>query len=184
MRTGPPNKPTALRVLQGNASKRPLNEHEAKPELLPEQIEPPIKLSEKALSIWQEMTPILSKLGLLTSCDVRVLARYCDIFVRWVRARDYLDENGETYPVYDYYRDYDKTARVWETKKRLKGMANFPQVGNYLNYGKELVRLEGELGLTPSARSRIQVEVFGKVGKDPLADYLASNTRKRNLARQ
>lgn len=179
MRTGPPPKPTALRVLQGNAARRPINEQEPKPEPAEVHAEPPMAMQGAALAIWQMMCPVLSKIGLLTICDLRALARYCDLCVRWIAARDFLDEHGESYEVFERVRVYDKDSKTWDTIEKSKGWINYPQVKNYLAYSRELVRLENELGLTPASRSRIQVEVFSKSAmKDAMAEYLASNTRK------
>jgi len=184
MRPGPPPKPTKFRIISGNAAHRPLNKGEPQPdqvELEPESqtVQPPTELKARARQIWDLMVPALAKLGLLTVCDTRALARYCDLFVRYEAARDFLDKHGETYPVHDYYRDYDAEAKIWTTKKRLKGVANFPQVKNYLAYTRELLRLENEMGLTPSARSRINVQVFGGKGNtSPLGAYLESNPKR------
>lgn len=179
MQTGPPRKPTALRVLQGNASHRPLNTAEPKPEIAEADVPPPMPMKGESLAIWQTMCPMLSKIGLLTICDLRALARYCDLFVRWVAARDFLDANGETYEVFERVRIYKEETKTWDTVEKSKGWINYPQVKNFLAYSRELVRLENELGLTPATRSRIQVEIFSKSAmNDAMAEYLASNTRK------
>ncbi len=179
MRSGPPPKPTALRLLQGNARQKPINAQEPKPDAAEPTAAPPMSMSGRSRKIWELMCPVLSKIGLLTICDLRALARYCDLCVRWVDARTFLDANGETYEVFERVRVYKEETKTWDTIEKSKGWVNYPQVKNYLAYSRELVRLENELGLTPASRSRIQVEVFSKSAmKDAMAEYLASNTRK------
>jgi P27 family predicted phage terminase small subunit len=176
---GPPPKPTKLRLLQGNPSREPINTKEPQPEAIAADIPPPMELGEQAALIWAFMCSTLSSIGLLTVCDLRILARYCDLCVRWYQAKLFLDEHGETYEVLENVRVYDKEKKVWDTVEKRKGFANYPQVKNYFAYCKELIRIEQEMGLTPAARSRIQIEIFKTGGaQDALAQYLAGNNRK------
>lgn len=166
-------------MIQGNASKRPINDEEPKPEVASSEVPPPLPMDGKALEIWQLMTPMLAKIGLLTVCDLKALARYCDIFVRWQVARDFLDAHGETYQVEEMVRVYDKENKTWDTVLEKGAWTNYPQVKNFMAYSKELGRLEGELGLTPASRSRIRIEIFkGTSQQDAMTEYLASNQRK------
>ena len=73
---GPPRKPTALKVAEGNPGKRRLNE----PELLmePEAPEPPIWLEAGGRVIWDGLVPDLVRLGLLQKVDQIQLANLCD----------------------------------------------------------------------------------------------------------
>lgn len=183
--TGPPPKPTALKLLQGNPGRRPINDKEPMPDTATPDEEPPIPLGDEARQIWRAMVPMMTKIGLLTVCDTRLLARYCDLFVRWIKARDFIDQKGETYIKYEYYNDpvLDKEGKQtgsWVRKQRPKAVVAYPQVATYLQSGRELVRLEGELGLTPAARSRIKIEVFGgkSSSDDNFLTYLSGNTRK------
>ena len=73
-RRGPAPKPTALRVLGGNAGRRPLNHDEPKPELA-DATAP--ELTEAALAVWQEVAPQLVALGLVSRIDRAHLARAC-----------------------------------------------------------------------------------------------------------
>lgn len=180
---GIPPKPTALRILQGNPSRRPINAAEPKPETVTGKIPPPNELTGEALKIWDWMCVTLAKVGLLTICDLRILCRYCDLCVRWWAAKQFLDEHGETYEVVKPVRLYNKETKSWDTVDKPDKWLNYPQVKNYLAYSKELLRIEQELGLTPAARSRIQVEIFNKpAAADALADYLAGNDRKPLVA--
>ncbi len=184
---GPPPKPTNLRLLQGNPSRRPINDKEPKPEAIEGIPKPPFKLKKEAMQIWERMCPMLSRIGLLTVCDTNTLARYCDLFARWIEDRNFIEKHGETYDVPHFYKEevevVDKktgeTRIKYEQRKEFKGVRQYPQVKQYLAYGQQLLRMEQEMGLTPAARSRIEVEVFDKGDStDPMAEYLASNTRK------
>lgn len=78
---GPPPKPTALRILQGNPGKRKLNKNEPKPESgakMPAWMEAdPFLVAE-----WKRHAPRLKALGLLTEVDDDALATLCVISVR------------------------------------------------------------------------------------------------------
>lgn len=85
--SGPPPKPTALKVLQGNAGHRPLNDREPKPRA---GAEPPdsIKADPALLKEWNRHAPRLLKLGLLTEIDDDALAMLCCFqvaFAEWVK---------------------------------------------------------------------------------------------------
>ena len=71
---GRPRKPTALRVLQGNAGKRPLPKGEPQPEL---GCEPPPWLPDDARSQWSRLAPTLLELGLLTEVDGDAFGALC-----------------------------------------------------------------------------------------------------------
>ena len=75
---GRPPKPTALRILQGNAGKRRLNLAEPKPEL---GAKPPAWLCDAARFEWDALAPMLTRLGVLTEADAHALAIYCTLLV-------------------------------------------------------------------------------------------------------
>lgn len=72
---GPSPKPTPIRVLEGNPSRRPINENEPKPT----DGTPPMPphLDRRARVVWRQIAPELSRLGLLTVVDGEALASYC-----------------------------------------------------------------------------------------------------------
>ena len=70
-------KPTALKVLQGNPGKRPLNENEPQPERkIPEK---PADMDRVASRTWDELAPKLHALGLLTEIDGLSFRNLCII---------------------------------------------------------------------------------------------------------
>jgi phage terminase small subunit len=79
---GRPPKPTALKLLQGNPGKRPLNDQEPKPPVgakAPQYvIDDPVLLLE-----WNRHAPRLTRLGLLTEIDDDALATLCVLEVKF-----------------------------------------------------------------------------------------------------
>ena len=138
MPTGPPPMPTALKILRGNPGKRRLNRAEPKP-LVPATLEPPDWLAPKAQAQWRRLAPMLDRVGILTESDTETLAAYCEVFVTWREATDELR----------------KTGILVKRKGLPPGIAPAVKIANYA--GIQMRQLLVELGMTPSARSRIKV---------------------------
>ena len=81
---GPPKKPTALRIFEGNPSRRPLNAREPKPTLGVPRC--PGWLSSEAKAEWKRVVPELERLGMLTKIDRAALAAYCQSWAEYVEA--------------------------------------------------------------------------------------------------
>lgn len=80
---GPLRKPLALRVIEGNAGKRPLN--------LADGVNPDIEipsmpkhLAGPARKEWRRITPLLEELGLIGAIDMGALSLYCSTYGRLV----------------------------------------------------------------------------------------------------
>ena len=87
-----PPTPTALRLIQGNPSGRPINKLE--PKTNPGEPAMPRDLTKEARKVWKEMVPVLLKLGTLTTSDGDVLAMYCEAKVIWAKARNEINTKG------------------------------------------------------------------------------------------
>lgn len=98
-------------------------------------------LDERAKAYWAELAPMLLNARVLKRPDVHALARYCQLLSRWRRCEEFIQKNGDTYPV-------RKDGEV-------VGVREFPQVRRASDLAAQLVRLEAEFGLTPSSRSRV-----------------------------
>ncbi len=113
-------------------------------------------LNKVAQEEWQRIAPELDELGLLTGCDRAVLAGYCQCWARWQQAEAAIDKEGLTIT--------GPTGWVQPA----------PAVGISI---KMLAAMKGyavQLGLSPSARSRIQIDVpKTKAAADPLEERLA-----------
>lgn len=180
---GPKPKPTAIRKFEGNPANRPLNEREPTPEEI-KNAEPVDWLSadcdymildrfpthEVSKMIWNELSPQLIALGVLTNVDKGLFGRYCETFARWLKMKAFIDKNGEAFPVYSSQfapvRNEDGSHAThpdgklkYEYQKTLKKMSMFPQVAIYKSLGSDLRRYEAEFGIGAASRTRIQTVV-------------------------
>ncbi len=158
-RRGPPPQPTKLRLLRGNPGKRPINTRE--PTLPVAAPSCPEWLSPEAKRIWKEMIPVLEQMRILTLIDRDALTAYCQNYVRWKEAAEFLDQHGDVYPTRDEFG-------------KIKSMQQFPQVAIARNYLQILRAYQQEFGMTPSARTRIQ-EIPGFVRDPDEERYFGAN---------
>jgi len=126
---------SALRRAAGNPGKRALNHDEpVPPEGCPDC---PEHLSEAARAEWNRLAATLHEMGVVTLADRAALAAYCQAWGRWVEAEEKL-----------------KT-----TPTMLKTPSGYVQQSPWLSVANKQLELMGrymaELGLTPSARSRV-----------------------------
>ena len=141
-RRGPPPTPTRLRMLRGNPGKRPVNQSE--PEPRKDTPRCPVWLSDEAKKVWRRMVPELKRMSILTVVDGDALAAYCQTYARWKGAEEFLAKHGEVYSLRD-------------DNGRIKYMQPFPQVSIARHNLQLLKSYQQEFGLTPSARTRIDV---------------------------
>lgn len=148
-RRGPPPKPTALKLIAGNPGRRPLNANEPVPP--PGTPEIPADLDERARAVWNAVVPALAKIGLARSIDGIALGRYCTNVVLWQDVVAFIRKNGTTFPILGP-----------PTKKhpngKLIGMRENPHSNMQRKLSQLLLSIEREFGLTPAARTRINVE--------------------------
>lgn len=151
MRPGPAPKPTALRVVEGNRGRRPLNRKEPKPRKASRT--PPAFLDKLAKTEWRRVMKELEQLGLATVLDRAMLALYCQEWSRYVEASAWIKKNGTTYVL----RDKDGNVRY---------VAQFPQVAIARAAAEAVRKLAAEFGFSPSTRSRLQGPGSRKGGID------------------
>ncbi|WP_347312034.1 phage terminase small subunit P27 family [Defluviimonas sp. SAOS-178_SWC] len=132
-------KPTALKLIDGNPGKRAITGREPKPPRT--QPTCPAHLSATAKTEWKRLACVLNEIGLLTQIDRTVLAAYCQAYGRWVEAE----------------------RKLAETPPLLKTPAGYVQVSPWITISNKQVelmtRLMAELGLSPSSRSRLAVQI-------------------------
>lgn len=81
-------KPTALKILEGNPGKRPLNENEPIP---PKgNIKCPTWLLPEAKKEWKRLAPSLEAMGVLTMADLTAFEGYCQAYARWKEAEAFI----------------------------------------------------------------------------------------------
>jgi P27 family predicted phage terminase small subunit len=157
-RRGPAPKPTPLKLASGNAGKRPIND--AEPD--PPRGAPPVPefLDDKARAIWDQLVPLMVESGMVRKIDGFAMGRYCQYLILWGAALAFLRKHGEQYPVCG-------APTKKHPKGRILGWREFPLCAKLLRYEQRLIQLERELGLTPSARTRIRAELDRAVAADP-----------------
>lgn len=137
---GPAPKPTALKVLQGNPGKRPLNEREPRPATTDRTPGAPRWLGEGAKRQWRRIAPGLYAVGLLTEVDVTALGMLCEALAQYFEARSQVDMEGMVV-------ESDKGNRY-----------QHPALGVMKSSRQEIMKWAVQFGMTPSARSRITVD--------------------------
>jgi len=151
-------KPTAVKVLEGNPGKRPLNDGEARPDNKMPSC--PKFLNQAARKEWRRVAGRLHKAGLLTYVDGALLAAYCQAYGRWAEAEQEMTKGqGAVIATEGGYLVQSPWLAV--ANRALKQMKEFAV----------------EFGMSPSARSRVKVEtpdedggladlLFGMIGGD------------------
>ena len=137
---GPAPTPTALRVLRGNPSKRPLNANEPRRKRGERAPTCPDCLEGPGRAEWRRLAPTLHHIGLLTPVDRGCFTIYCAAWGLFVDATKHLAEHGSVH----------RTPNGREHPS--------PWLSIQTQAGKTLHRMGCEFGLTPASRSRIAVE--------------------------
>lgn len=147
---GPAPKPTALRVAQGNPGKRTLNDREPVPPPAPAGgVAPPAWLGKSGRKVWDALAPAATAMKVLTTADVLTFARYCETFGRW------LDLKALIATKYKGSTSYVRT----NADGVITYAGEIPEGPEFRKLGKDLLLFEREFGLTPAARTRIQVDM-------------------------
>jgi len=152
---GPRPKPKALTVHEGRRKAREDPTHPDPKIGIPRK---PRGMSKHAGVVWREMVKQLSGLGVLTVVDGKALARYCELHVIVWDALGYIAEHGATQDVTGRYGT--KTVDV-------------PQIKQVKDLSPQLLRLEEQFGLTPSARSRISIVPRASDADTALVEFFA-----------
>lgn len=150
-RRGPPPKPTALRILEGNPAKRPLNPHEP----MPKRGRPrcPSFLDREAKAKWKALVPELDRLGLLTIVDGDALAAYCQAWSEFRTSTETLRREGRTFKSQSgYLTPHPAVAQQRTAWQAIKAFASL-------------------FGLDPSSRSRLKAPPKEE-GPDDFEDLL------------
>lgn len=138
---GPRPEPTKLLELKGSWRARK-NKREPRPERGAPAC--PGWLSPEAKAAWRSVVPLLSAAGMIAKVDRNVLTKYCQLWGRWKQAELFIQRFGSSYPIKD-------------DAGKVKCFAQFPEVAIAHKLVGLLLKMEQELGLTPSSRSGIEV---------------------------
>jgi P27 family predicted phage terminase small subunit len=147
---GRPPKPTALKVLEGNPGKRPLNEREPKP--LTVEPDMPSYLDREAQREWKRLVPILLRMRVLTEADGVALANLCQAYSTMVQAQKLMSNaaKGRRSPL------LVKTRAGYQYQSPLLGIINGQM--------EIIARHLREFGLTPASRSRVVTNTDARAG--------------------
>ena len=149
---GPNPKPRALQVLEGNPGKRPLNPLEPQPPLRRPKC--PDYLDEAAKKEWKRLVPVLEAMRVLTEADGIALGNLCMQYALLQEAQTKLR----------------KTGLLMKTRSGF--IQQSPLVAVVSSTVDQVNKLCREFGLTPAARTRIQVAPGDSASGDPLEDAL------------
>lgn len=144
---GPKKQPTAITLIKGNPSKRPLPENEPKPKAA-KPIAPTF-LSPVAKKHWRKTVNELYAAKVMTKLDTDALCLYVEAYARWLDANEHLQKFGtvvkspQGYPMQSPYMSISNKAF-----EQMKGML-------------------AEFGMTPAARTKVTTVPDGEENKDP-----------------
>ncbi len=136
-------KSAELKLLDGNAGRRHINEDAPKPPLA-KNTKPFHWLSKYAQQVWRYSVPDLIATGQLTKVDIDAFAGYCSACATFQQCEEFINKNGMTYESHS-----EKFGT--QIKKR-------PEVAIRSDALKIVRSFASEFGLTPSARTRIKIE--------------------------
>ncbi len=128
-------KPTALKLIEGNPGKRPINKGEPKPRS--EIPTCPAHLCPAAKAEWKRLAKMLYHLRIISHLDRAVLAGYCQAYGRWA----------------------DAERAMKDTPLLIKLPSGYIQPSPWLGIANKQLELMqkfmAELGLSPASRSRV-----------------------------
>ena len=137
--------PTALKLLHGNPSKRPLNVREPDFKGTPKC---PAWLPKAAKAEWKRAYALLEPFRVLRATDQAVFAAYCVAFARWKSAEKIIEAEGQT------VREPVVSRSGYDTgKHKIKA---HPAVAIARAERASMIKAAALLGLDPSNRTRIQ----------------------------
>jgi P27 family predicted phage terminase small subunit len=84
--------PTALKILKGNPSGKPLKKNEPKP--LRCISSAPHWVSPEAATYWDKIEPMLFRIGVLTEADELMLGILCQSYANLLKAREMIEKHG------------------------------------------------------------------------------------------
>ena len=172
---GRPPKPTALKALQGNPGKRPLNGNEPRPPA--GTVKPPSWLKGKARTAWRWLAAVLEEMGVLTTADPHALGLLCDAYAEYIEARAIVRKLGAVYESRVVKASSKRVSLEEEAKGEEEADTSWsvmirprPEVAMAADAWRRIHRMLTEFGLTPSSRSKLHpVEAEEK---DPFAEFL------------
>jgi P27 family predicted phage terminase small subunit len=156
---GRPSKPTNLKLVTGNPGRRSLNKNEPKPD--DASISAPLWLDNDSASVWDEIAPQISAIGLLTTMDVQMLAIGC---VAISQFRTAAKQTGATLVK-------SKVVENSDGEPVERGHHVNPWLVAQSMSFKQAMAVLAQFGMSPAARSRVVADPENENGKNKAASY-------------
>jgi P27 family predicted phage terminase small subunit len=148
MKSGPPPKPTALKVVGGNPGRRPINKEEPAPEIVAPHCPP--HLAAEGVAEWERIMPLLIRYHIISEIDTAALALYCQSYARWQQAEAKISEIK---------------LKTGDDGLLIKAPSGYPIQNPYLAIAnramEDCYKYLQQFGLSPSARTRVIVSTQG-----------------------
>lgn len=151
---GPPKKPTALKLLEGNPGQYPLPQNEPQPLKLGRFPNAPKRFSPEAVTEWKRTGPVLFKCGLITNADLPMFEAYCEAWGGYIIA---MASGAETPLVEGQKGNLVRNPAVQIARD---------------NLDKAMI-LAREFGMTPASRTRIELPAGAVPAASGLEAHLA-----------
>lgn len=141
---GPKPEPTQLKILKGNPGKRPLNKSEPQPAPIkaPKGVRVPATLNVDGKRLWNYLYPKLVSINLLTELDLSAFEAMCTDYGEWKEILRKIKKEGRTKDLVRDVKYYETAFRQWSA----------------------------EFGLSPSARSKMNLEKFSALSTNSTSD--------------
>jgi P27 family predicted phage terminase small subunit len=150
-KVGRKRKPTALKLIEGNPGKRPINEAEPEPDRIFNP-DPPEGLNRFEVLKWRELTAQLSHARILTVLDLDAIEIYCREWCALQEAVADVNERGKLLRL-------QSGGTMWNPS------------WTQLKHSQSVCRsIMAEFGMTPSSRSSLVVQA-DKTGRNSWDDY-------------
>lgn len=148
---GPKPKPTAIRLLEGNPGRMPINPSEitcAAPAVMPSVV----GMDEHAAEEWRRILASMPP-DVYTALDVAMIAQYALAWSMLIRAQQELDMRGLLIEFDKYGKDGDIIGSELDVNPALKAWKAASDV---------LLKTTDRLGLSPGVRARLQIPSRGE----------------------
>ncbi len=107
-------------------------------------------MGKYAKHAWNQLIPKLKDMGILTKMDGDALTNYCVLWGRWRLAEEFLEENGHMCVIEKILNEDTE-----DEKTVVLVVKAYPEVKIAATLAAQLLRIQNNFGLTPSARSNI-----------------------------
>ena len=162
---GPAPAPRAIQDLKGNPRKTPKKKIAKEVQVTPpDQVpQPPRGMPKPQKAIWNDLAPILWKMGVLTSPDIPTFKVLVKLLWRWEECESQLDLLGNEWDPLAGHFQLGPGGVVKQSELFKAAMDTAKLLRNYF----------AVFGMEPSSRTRIQVKGLGKGEEDPMKKFLA-----------